>query len=126
MVALGSLALTVAVLVPVEQHRAGYESMVHESGRSVYEIGLWPLDFGRGSVVDETAVRCPVYVVSAEKDKLTPPKVVRRVAALYPSASQRFYMNRGHWVVDDEETEEMVNGIISWLRPFEQRVARGG
>lgn len=111
--------------VPVEQHRAGFESMVHESGRVVYEIGLWPLDFGNGSHVDETAVTCPVYVVSAEKDKLTPPKVVRKVAALYPSASQRFYMNRGHWVIDDEETEEMVNGIISWLRPHEARVSRG-
>jgi len=111
--------------VPVEQHRLGYESMVHESGRVVYEIGLWPLDFSGASAVDEATVNCPVYVVSAEKDKLVPPKVVRKVASLYPAASQRYYMNRGHWVIDDEETDEMINGIISWLRPYEHRVMRG-
>ena len=111
--------------VPVEQHRAAYEALVHESGRVVYEIGLWPLDFSGASAVDSAAVRCPVYVVSAEHDKLTPPSVVRRVAARYATASQRYYLGRGHWVIDDEETEEMVNGIVSWLRPLEHRVSRG-
>ena len=110
--------------VPPEQHRGIYESLVPESGRVVFEIGLWPLDFSRAATVDSSAVRCPVYVISAENDKLTPPAVVRKVAARYASASQRYYMNRGHWVIDDEETEEMVNGIISWLRPFEHRVTR--
>lgn len=110
--------------VPVEQQRAAYASLVHESGRALFEIGFWPLDFSRAAAVDTAAVRCPVYVISAEHDKLTPPAVVRKVAGLYPSASQRYYMGRGHWVIDDEETDEMVNGIVSWLRPLEHRVTR--
>ena len=111
--------------MPAEMQRTAYASLVHESGRALFEIGFWPLDFSRAAAVDSAAVRCPVYVVSAEHDQLTPPAVVRKVAARYASASQRYYMNRGHWVIDDEETEEMVNGIISWLRPFEHRVTRG-
>lgn len=112
--------------MPIEAQRDAYASFVHESGRALFEIGFWPLDFSRGSAVDAAAVRCPVYVISAELDKLTPPAVVRKVAARYASASQRYYMGRGHWVIDDDETEEMVNGIISWLRPFEHRVTRAG
>jgi pimeloyl-ACP methyl ester carboxylesterase len=110
--------------MPVELQRTAYASMLHESGRALFEIGFWQMDFSRASAVDSSAVRCPVYVISAEKDKLTPASVVRKVATRYASVSQRYYMGRGHWVIDDEETEEMVNGIISWLRPFEHRVTR--
>jgi pimeloyl-ACP methyl ester carboxylesterase len=111
--------------VPDELQRSSYESMLHESGRALFEIGFWPLDFSRASAVDSSAVRCPVYVISAENDKLTPAKIVRKVAARYALVSQRYYLNRGHWVIDDEETDEMVNGICSWLRPIEQRISRG-
>lgn len=110
--------------VPAEQHPRMYQALVHESGRALFEIGLWPLDPARASAVDHRAIRCPVYVVSAGQDKLVPAAVARKVAALYPQASQRYYPERGHWVIEDEETEEMTNGICSWLRPLEQRATR--
>lgn len=108
-----------------ERHAALYQRLVHESGRAACEIGLWPLDFSRASAVEASQVRCPVYVVSCGEDRLTPGHVVRKVAALYPAASQRHYPDRGHWVIDDEETEEMMHAICGWLRPLEQRSARG-
>ena len=110
--------------VPATQHRRTYEGLVYESGRALFEIGLWQIDFGKASRVDTSSVRCPVYVVSAGKDKLVPASVVRKVAALYPQVSQRVYPERGHWVIEDEDTEEMVTGICGWLRPFEQRIVR--
>lgn len=110
--------------VPVDRHRALYESLVHESGRAAFEIGMWPLDFARAAAVDTTKVQCPVYVVSCGKDRLTPASVVRKLAKRYRQVTQRHYAERGHWVIDDEETEEMMHSICGWLRPFEQRVER--
>lgn len=110
--------------VPADRHRRLYEGLVHESGRAAAEIALWWLDFKRAAAVDPSRIRCPVYIVSCGEDRLTPAGVVRRVAAAYPQASLRHYPRRGHWVVDDEETEEMMHAICGWLRPIEQRARR--
>lgn len=111
--------------VPPDRHRRLYEGLVHESGRATAEIAMWWADFGRAAAVDARAVECPVYIVSCGEDRLTPGSVVRKTAALYPQASLRHYPQRGHWVIDDEETEEMMHAICGWLRPLEQRVMRG-
>jgi pimeloyl-ACP methyl ester carboxylesterase len=110
--------------LPPERHGALYQSLVHESGRALFEIGLWWADFGRASAVDARAVRCPVYIVSAGLDVLTPASVVRKLLSRYPQASHRFYPDRGHWVIDDDDTDDTVVSLCSWLRPMEQRAAR--
>ncbi|HSW14518.1 MAG TPA: alpha/beta fold hydrolase [Solimonas sp.] len=108
-----------------DRQKKYYERMVHESGRVAYEIALWWADWSKASAVEASAVRCPVYVVSCGEDGLTPAFAVRKVAGLYPQAAHRHYPQRGHWVIDDDETEEMIHGICGWLRPLEQRALRG-
>ncbi|MFT4047513.1 MAG: alpha/beta fold hydrolase [Solimonas sp.] len=110
--------------VPADRHRALYESLVHESGRASFELGLWPLDFSRATAVEAAKVRCPVYVVSCGQDRLTPAGIVRKVAKRYAHVTQRHYAERGHWVIDDEETDEMMHAICGWLRPYERRFER--
>lgn len=112
--------------VPEEKHAALHDGMVEESGRATFEIGFWFLDGARAAAVDTSAVRCPVYVVSCGDDRLTPAAVVRKVAALYPHASLRHYPDRGHWVLDDTETDEMTAEIANWLQGHEQRSAARG
>ena len=112
--------------VPPEKHRALYQGMVEESGRAVFEIGFWFLDGGHASRLDAAAIRCPVYVVSCGADRLTPAAVVRKIAGLYPQASLRHYPDRGHWVLDDTETDEMTTEIANWLQGHEQRTAARG
>jgi pimeloyl-ACP methyl ester carboxylesterase len=107
--------------VPADRHRALYEALVHESGRATAEIAFWWADVARAAAVRSDEVRCPVYVVSCGQDRLTPAAVVRAAVARYPQAAQRHYPERGHWVIDDEETEEMMHAICGWLRPIEQR-----
>lgn len=109
--------------VAPDRRRALYEMLVHESGRATLEIILPWLDVSRAAAIRSDDVRCPVYVVSCGDDRLTPAVAVRGVGARYPGVAQRHYPERGHWVIDDEETEEMVHGICSWLRPIEQREA---
>jgi pimeloyl-ACP methyl ester carboxylesterase len=111
--------------LPADKQAQLYQGLVHESGRAATELGLWWADPKKASAVDPARVRCPVYLVSCGQDKLTPAGMVRKVAALYPQSSLRLYPNRSHWVLDDDETDEMVHAICGWLRPFEQRAARG-
>jgi pimeloyl-ACP methyl ester carboxylesterase len=112
--------------VPAEKHRALYEGMVEESGRVVFEIGFWFADGARASAVDASRIRCPVYIVSSGEDRLTPAAVVRKLAGLYPQASLRHYPDRGHWVLDDADTDEMTAEIANWLQGHEQRSAARG
>jgi pimeloyl-ACP methyl ester carboxylesterase len=107
--------------VPVDRHRQLYEGLVHESGRALGEVAFWWANLARAAAVRSDDVRCPVYVVSCGEDRLTPAAIVRKVSAQYPQCAQRHYPERGHWVIDDEETEEMMHGICGWLRPIEQR-----
>ena len=111
--------------VPSYRHRSLYEGLVHESGRALFEIALWPLDFSRAAVVDAKRIGCPVYIVSGGKDRLIPASLVRKVARLYPQAIQRDYPTRGHWVIDDEDTDEMVRSICGWLQPIQQKQEHG-
>lgn len=102
-----------------------YAGMVEESGRALFQMAFWWLDRSHASRVDAAAVTCPVYVVAAGRDRLTPAPVVRKVAACYAKATLRYYPGRSHYVIDDEETDEMVGEIAGWLLPYEQRAARG-
>lgn len=110
--------------VPPEKHRKLYEGMVEESGRVVFEIGMWFLDGRRAAKVDTAAIKCPVYVVSAGHDRLTPASTVRRTGQLYPQASLRHWPERGHWVLDDTDTDEMTAEIANWLQGCEARAKR--
>jgi len=112
--------------VPAGKHAALYAGMVEESGRVVFEIGFWFADATRAAAVDAGAIRCPVYLVSSGQDRLTPAAVVRKVAALYPQAALRHYPDRGHWVLDDNDTDEMTTEIANWLQGHEQRSAARG
>ena len=112
--------------VPRDKHVKLYDALVEESGRVVYEIAMWMADKTGASRVDTAAVKCPVYVVSCGADRLVPASAVRKVAALYPQASMRHYPTRGHWVVDDVETDEMAAEIANWLQGHEQRLAARG
>lgn len=97
-----------------------HEGRVHESGRVLSQLCLWWLDPSRASAVPRFAAP-PVYLVSAGQDRLVPAQQVRRLRRRYPQARLRHYPERGHWLIDDPHTEEMMNGISSWLRPFERQ-----
>lgn len=106
-----------------DRHDGLYNGLVHESGRVLAELAFWWADWRRASRVPSADIRCPVYVVTAGQDRLTPSRLLRKLRHRYPQARFRHYPERGHWVIDDEHTDEMINGILSWLRPHESRLA---
>jgi len=119
----GRCAASVYNCTPAQQHARTYATLVGESGWMATELTLAAFGIGEVAAVNASAIKCPVYVVSAGHDKLTPPGVVRQCAALYPQAALRHYPGRGHWVLDDADTDEMTADIANWIQGHEQRAA---
>ena len=97
------------------ESREVYRRLVHESGRAVFEIGLWPLDRRRAARVDAAAVRCPVLVIGAEHDRATPPGVVRRIARRYRGAEHHEIAGAAHWVLAQPGWEAVADLVLDWL-----------
>jgi pimeloyl-ACP methyl ester carboxylesterase len=117
-VRLGLRGATYAMLgsLPPEERRGIYERLVHESGRAIAEIGLWFLDPRRASRVDASAVSCPVLLVAAAEDRLTPASAVRRTAALLGTgATLRELPGFQHWVVGAPGWEKVAGLVADWL-----------
>ena len=103
------------LLSPAEQ-RDAYERFVYESGRAFCEIGFWPLDFRGAARVDEKKISCPMLVVGATQDRITPASVVRRVAKKYRDvATYKEFPNHAHWVVGEPQWEEVADFVLKWL-----------
>lgn len=83
----------------------------------MFEIGYWFFDSRRASRVDESEVTCPVLVVGASRDRITPVSVVRRVARKYGAVSTyKEFENQAHWVVGEPGWEDVAEYARGWLR----------
>ena len=103
------------LLSPAEQHGV-YERFVYESGRAFFEIGFWPLDRRGAARVDETKITCPMLVIGATQDRITPASVVRRVAKKYRHvATYKEFPNHAHWVVGEPQWQEVAEHVRQWL-----------
>ena len=102
-------------LVPEEERKALYGRLVHESGRAAAEIAFFFLDSNGAARVDVGNVTCPLLVIGAGKDRITPAKVVRKVARLYGQAEYKEFPDHAHWVVGEPGWEGIADSIARWL-----------
>lgn len=103
-------------LLPRELQEEEYGGWVYESGRAVFEIGLWFLDRRRASAVDARSVTCPVLVIGARHDRMTPASVVRKVARKYGGvATYKEFEDHAHHVLREPGWEEVANYVLAWL-----------
>jgi len=99
-----------------EEQREAYGRFGYESGRAVFEIGLWPIDVKRAAFVDEKKVQCPILVVAGGQDRITPAPVVRKIAAKYgPRATLREFPDNAHWVLGEPGWEKIAEFVADWL-----------
>ncbi len=93
-----------------------HATFVHDSGRALFEIALPWLDRAKATTVDPRRVTVPLLFVAAEKDKLTPPGVVRRAARRFaPVADYREYPGQGHWVPGQPGWDRIAADTLAWL-----------
>lgn len=102
--------------LPPEERRKTFEQMVPESGRAMFEIFQWWLDFSRATHVAAHDVTCPVFCAAGEFDTLNPPDTVRRIAARYRrQATYRMYPRMGHWLIAEPGWQAIANDALEWL-----------
>jgi non-heme chloroperoxidase len=92
----------------VKQQEKIYQSFVFESGKAAAEIAFWK----KAAQVDETKVTCPVYVIAAEKDRITPATVVRKVAKKYKNNVYKEFKNHSHYIVMEKDWIDIARYIL--------------
>lgn len=102
-------------LPPEEQDRI-YSAQMPESGRQTFDIAV------KGLPVDASKVRCPVLVIGATEDRITAPKMVRKIARKY-QADYKEYDGFAHMIVLEPGWERVAEDIAIWL---EKAVQMGG
>jgi len=103
-------------LLSPEECEKAYDRFVYESGRAASEIGFWQVDPKKASSVDEKKVNCPVLVIGASQDKITPASVVHNVARKYGTVSTyKEFPNHAHWVVAEPGWQEVAAYALEWL-----------
>jgi pimeloyl-ACP methyl ester carboxylesterase len=74
------------------------------------------LDSKRATAVDPRLVTVPLLFIAAEKDRLTPPGVVRRAARYFGKIADCVeYPDQGHWVVGQPGWQRIANDVVTWL-----------
>lgn len=101
-------------LLDREGQKAAYDSFVYESGRAIFEIGLSLLDIKRAARVDTSRVRCPVLVVGASQDRITPAPIARAVARKC-GADYREFPDHAHPMAWEPGWRDVAGHISEWL-----------
>ncbi|MEJ2421786.1 MAG: alpha/beta hydrolase [Acidobacteriota bacterium] len=103
-------------LLPPDRQRDEYDKYVYESGRAAFEIGFSLLDRQRASRVDETKIKCPMLIVGAQEDRITPASVVRKVAKKYGDRCEyKEFPGHAHWVLGEPGWEDVAGFVADWL-----------
>lgn len=92
-----------------------YAEQVFESGRAVAEIAFWFFDKHRSVRVDFKKVQCPVLVIGAKHDRITPASVCRVVAKRYAKSSYHELHDIGHWTIEGEPLDKVIELSINAL-----------
>ncbi len=98
------------------ERRYLFERSVSDSGRAATEMGFWFLDRRMASRVKPETVKCPLLIVGAGDDRLTPPKVLRKIVRKYNEvAVYKEYPGRAHFIIREEGWEQVAVDIHDWL-----------
>lgn len=114
---LGWSAARWGLLNEVSEKRAHeiYAGLVPGSGTVYREIAFWFLSRDHVTKVDTESVMAPVLVAGGDLDHIIPVSVVRKVAKLYSGSEFIEYPKAGHWLIEEPETEDLIERINEWL-----------
>ncbi len=103
-------------LMPEDEQIKFYDQLVFDSGRATSQVGFWYLDSQKAARVDENKVTCPLLIIGAGKDRITPVSTSRKIAKKYKQADYKEYENHAHWILHEPGWENVANDILQWLQ----------
>jgi non-heme chloroperoxidase len=93
--------------MPPNERDRWYPSLIADSGTAARQMAL-------GSIgVDPTAVSCPVWVVSADQDRISPPSVQPKLVTRY-RADHVEMPGHGHLIAVENDWEATAGAILDW------------
>ena len=93
-----------------------YEQMVYDSGRATSEVGFWYFDPRKTTRVDEKKVTCPLLLIGAVQDRITPVSASRKIAQKYTHADYKEYPGHAHWILHEPGWDKVASDILEWLK----------
>jgi non-heme chloroperoxidase len=102
---------------PQEEQRSLYSRFVFESGRAASEIVFWLFDSQGTARVDETKITCPMLMIAAGDDRITPASIGKKMREKYKAVcTYQEYPGQGHWVLGEPGWESIAEDVVKWLR----------
>jgi len=101
--------------VPEVEQRAIFDRFGPESGRAFFELFFWMFDRTGVTMVDTSAVNCPVLCLVGADDKIVSPQTARATAEPYRNATFWELAGHGHMLVLEPGAETIARRIAEWI-----------
>lgn len=92
-----------------------YPTYVPESGKVSFQTFLPFLSYSQPTRVDFEKIQCPVFVATTGKDRVTPPRIGRKIASKYTNSRMKLYPKLSHWAITEEGIEKILLDATSWI-----------
>lgn len=103
-------------LMDKDEQKKIFKRLAYESGRAACEIGFWFFDYRGASRVDESMIKCPMLIIGAGEDRITPVSIIKKIAEKYSEASYKEFPSHAHWVIGQPGWEDIADYINNWLK----------
>jgi pimeloyl-ACP methyl ester carboxylesterase len=92
-----------------------YASLVPESGRCIFEAGMWPLDRRKALRLDPTSIRVPVLILHGTDDRIVALQGSRWLKKRYADVTLMEYTGAGHWLFEESIADQIFADVHKWL-----------
>jgi pimeloyl-ACP methyl ester carboxylesterase len=111
-------------LAPREQEEL-YASLQPESGRAMFEIGMWYFDSKRTTWINPDDVACPMLFMTGTEDKLTPLWLTQRLAEPYGTQLRvEALKGHAHWLPAESGWERIAERCVRFFEKDAPEMAR--
>jgi pimeloyl-ACP methyl ester carboxylesterase len=101
--------------LPESEQRAVFDKFGPESGRALFELFVWIFDETGATVVDTSAVRCPVLCLSGTDDRIVSLETARETAKAYAGAPFWELKGHGHMFLLEPGADQIARRIGEWI-----------
>lgn len=92
-----------------------YQTYIPESGKVAFQAFLPFLTYSRPTWVNFEKVQCPVFVAMTGKDRVTPPRIGRKIASKYAISKMKLYPKLSHWAITEDGIENILLDATRWI-----------
>ncbi|MDX1442360.1 MAG: alpha/beta hydrolase [Gammaproteobacteria bacterium] len=102
-----------------QEAREKYADFISESGRVLFELGLWFLDRRKASWVDMANIRQPAFTAAGGRDRIVTAwsvaSTARKLARNNRANTYVEYPQHGHWIIGEPGWQAVAEDIRGWL-----------